>query len=151
MYYEGYYHLFFQHNPKGSSWGDMSWGHVVSKGTHNRLLQSSLFSMGLSCRSCVLASPSCGTVSGSALRQEWSVYRFGYHSRRRYPGHHVHVRQSLRSAAVHRTPSQCLRSHAGQLDQTVLQSSHKRCKKAHSSSVKFNCGFFLISPQLEGL
>lgn len=31
MYYEGYYHLFFQHNPKGSSWGDMSWGHVVSK------------------------------------------------------------------------------------------------------------------------
>ncbi|KAE8666316.1 Beta-fructofuranosidase, insoluble isoenzyme CWINV2 [Hibiscus syriacus] len=31
MYYNGIYHLFYQYNPKGAVWGNIIWGHSVSK------------------------------------------------------------------------------------------------------------------------
>jgi beta-fructofuranosidase len=68
IYFNGQYHMFFQYNPQGATWGDMSWNHAVS----SDMLHWSHLPLALTP---TLDSPdSFGVFSGSALQVGERVY-----------------------------------------------------------------------------
>ena len=67
VYYQGYYHLYYQMNPYGKTWGDMYWGHARSKDLlHWQELPIALY-------------PDDGTIGfGSGRGYAWSGSAFVY-------------------------------------------------------------------------
>ena len=67
IYYKGKYHLFFQHNPLGNVWGNMSWGHAVS----TDLYSWEELPVAIAC------TQTSGIFSGSAVFDEKNTSWFG--------------------------------------------------------------------------
>ena len=67
IYYKKKYHLFFQYNPKGDQWGNMSWGHATSTDldTWQELPVA------------ISYTPSHGIFSGSAVVDYFNTTGFG--------------------------------------------------------------------------
>lgn len=69
IYYKGFYHLFYQYFPYGTSWGTMHWGHAVSKDLVRwEHLDLALFP--------TIYADQNGCFSGSAVEKDGSMYLF---------------------------------------------------------------------------
>ena len=67
IYYKGKYHLFFQYNPEGDQWGNMSWGHA----TTTDLINWQHLPVAIPC------SATHGIFSGSAVVDYFNTSGFG--------------------------------------------------------------------------
>jgi sucrose-6-phosphate hydrolase SacC (GH32 family) len=67
IFYRGKYHLFFQYNPEGDQWGNMSWGHATS----TDLITWQELPVAIS------YTPSHGIFSGSAVVDYFNTTGFG--------------------------------------------------------------------------
>lgn len=67
LFYKGKYHLFYQHNPSGILWGNMSWGHSVSE----NLIDWQHLPVAIAC------TESTGIFSGSAVVDYTNSSGFG--------------------------------------------------------------------------
>ena len=75
-YFDGYYHVFFQHHPQSAEWGPMHWGHVRSKDlVHWEELPIALTPGD--------KEDEDGCFSGSAIVKDGVLYLF-------YTGHHYY-------------------------------------------------------------
>lgn len=72
IYYQGQYHLFYQHNPHGCHWASMHWGHAVS----SDLLNWRHLPIALAPDAEYDAHAEGGVFSGSALEKDGRLHLF---------------------------------------------------------------------------
>lgn len=72
IFYKGYYHLFYQYNPKHSNWDSMHWGHAVSLD----MLHWKDLPIALTPDQPYDASEEGGCFSGSAIEKDGRLYLF---------------------------------------------------------------------------
>lgn len=68
IYFNGHYHMFFQFNPFGATWGNMSWNHAVSRDMLHWVL------LPLALTPTAGSADSFGCFSGSAVQMGGRVY-----------------------------------------------------------------------------
>jgi len=97
IYFRGYYHMFFQFNPLGATWGNMSWNHAISRDMlHWELLPLALTPTADS-------ADSFGCFSGSAVQMDGRVYLVYTGTRKSAP-----ALATLKDGKITVQESQCL-------------------------------------------
>jgi len=69
VYYDGEWHVYFQHNPVGWNWGNMTWGHFVSTDLiHWRQLPNALFPSTMAKGACFSGSAAVDTANTAGFQ-----------------------------------------------------------------------------------